>query len=625
MRRNLIHCLLFGFLAILWPAVAQAQSAVSVIGPVTAGHCTSFFSQTQLQDAGITCSGGGGGSVPGVYPAVICDGVTNNYAIIAAAVVTANANGADIVFPPGPCVIDMTGQPTMSLNGGLIGAGESTFQPPNTPNYLGTVFLIKGTTASPFTVIGPSHIRNIAFEWPTQTNPASLTAFPPAIVILNTAQVVIDNITMINAYTGIQITGSSGFVWIENSRFSAFSAAILVGTTAAENYFINNDFTYGWGFDFYNNLGQLAAFQAAMQATAIGISFNGVHADAQTITGNTFVGLGVGISVSHTGVDSFLWGTINSNIFDGALIAISFSGTSRPNQIAITGNDFENFAGGGAPEIAFTMSNTTANYSATITGNHFTCNVLGGHIEIVSPSGQSGDVTIAGNDLNCQGDTASSGGPYYSMFFNAPGLNATVSGNVIDGFGNSFARGIDAVAVGTLAVNGNSFLAMNAAISLTSVNAATIIGNTAASVTSPVSGTASTFVETHNTWDTAYTVAQVLEASPVSLTNNTPLTITSIFLGPGDYDVCGSLGMTFGAGAAVTQFRGSISPTTNAMNVSALATLVTLSQTGPPTVAFPVPCVQALLTSSATYYLIAQSAFSGGTAAGFGTIWARRH
>jgi hypothetical protein len=45
-------------LATYAPALAQN---VTVIGPITPGHCSSFFSTTQIQDSGIGCGGGGGG------------------------------------------------------------------------------------------------------------------------------------------------------------------------------------------------------------------------------------------------------------------------------------------------------------------------------------------------------------------------------------------------------------------------------------------------------------------------------------------------------------------------------------------------------------------------------------
>ena len=40
---------------------ANAQSPVSVIGPITVGNCAQFSSTTIIKDAGVVCSGGGGG------------------------------------------------------------------------------------------------------------------------------------------------------------------------------------------------------------------------------------------------------------------------------------------------------------------------------------------------------------------------------------------------------------------------------------------------------------------------------------------------------------------------------------------------------------------------------------
>ena len=41
--------------ALLLPSAALAQTPVTVIGPVTPGHCPSWFSTTQLQDSGAGC------------------------------------------------------------------------------------------------------------------------------------------------------------------------------------------------------------------------------------------------------------------------------------------------------------------------------------------------------------------------------------------------------------------------------------------------------------------------------------------------------------------------------------------------------------------------------------------
>ena len=52
--------LLLVLAALLCPVAAIAQP-VTVIGPITAGNCTKFFSTTQISDAGVTC-----GAVSGI-------------------------------------------------------------------------------------------------------------------------------------------------------------------------------------------------------------------------------------------------------------------------------------------------------------------------------------------------------------------------------------------------------------------------------------------------------------------------------------------------------------------------------------------------------------------------------
>jgi hypothetical protein len=61
--------LIIGSLVVLFGLIGGAQSQqppVTVIGTVTPGHCTSFASTLQLQDAGAAC-GGGGASVTSVF------------------------------------------------------------------------------------------------------------------------------------------------------------------------------------------------------------------------------------------------------------------------------------------------------------------------------------------------------------------------------------------------------------------------------------------------------------------------------------------------------------------------------------------------------------------------------
>ena len=46
---------------LVFAAPVQAQSPVSVIGPITVGNCAQFSSTTIIKDAGVVCGGGGGG------------------------------------------------------------------------------------------------------------------------------------------------------------------------------------------------------------------------------------------------------------------------------------------------------------------------------------------------------------------------------------------------------------------------------------------------------------------------------------------------------------------------------------------------------------------------------------
>lgn len=105
--------------AVLFSALAAAQSPVTVIGPVTKGHCASFFSTTQLNDCGIS---------PANFPWVtvkdygaLCDGTTNDSQAFQKALNT----GRPVLLPGAGAVCYVPDSVVLtSGNAVLVGAGQ---------------------------------------------------------------------------------------------------------------------------------------------------------------------------------------------------------------------------------------------------------------------------------------------------------------------------------------------------------------------------------------------------------------------------------------------------------------------------------------------------------------------
>jgi hypothetical protein len=127
-------------------------------------------------------------------------------------------------------------------------------------------------------------------------------------------------------------------------------------------------------------------------------------------------------------------------------------------------------------------------------------------------------------------------------------------------------------------------------------------------------------------------VGQVIEATvtvgaPVSMVNGTPKNITSISLTAGDWDVSGSIGFIPAATTNTTQFIGSFSTTTDALDTTPgrffsfnLAPYVP----GTSQQNYAMPIGRFSLSGTTTVFFVAQSAFTVSTMGGFGIIRARR-
>ena len=113
----------------------------------------------------------------------------------------------------------------------------------------------------------------------------------------------------------------------------------------------------------------------------------------------------------------------------------------------------------------------------------------------------------------------------------------------------------------------------------------------------------------------------VVSGSAVSLTDNTPKTVTSISLTAGDWDVSGVVATTFSVGGTTLIGGSSLTNNNNGAedaNVSIVGTF------GVGAVSFAFPTIRINVATTTTVYLVVRSAFASGTGGGWGRITARR-
>lgn len=120
--------------------------------------------------------------------------------------------------------------------------------------------------------------------------------------------------------------------------------------------------------------------------------------------------------------------------------------------------------------------------------------------------------------------------------------------------------------------------------------------------------------------------ATLASGTPVSLTNNAPLTVTSISLTAGVWDVSGIVGFISGGTTSITQLQMSISTTNNALQgnygddtiANSFTAQIGIQQT------LTIPALRITLLSTTTIYLTTQGAFTLGTLSAYGRISATR-
>lgn len=464
-----------------------------------------------------------------------CDGVTDDYAAFVKLAARASTLGADIVVPGGcKILLPITGSRTaITLYRVRVrGAGAVTRHDAGSVD-MGSWFLITGTNDSPFATDLGGGIIGMTFMWPEQDDPTTPIAYPAAIRANSgfgiTASSIEDNI-FVNAYVAIDLGTGAGYTYVHKNKISALLAGITASTSAAETWIIDNNFSFAWGYNFYNELSELANWIARVQGHAVGVKLTGAQTDAWTISRNVFFGLKYGIHGDRTGSDGYYWGTINDNGFDACLNGIRFENRFRPAIVTITGNQFLNSAYGGASDYHIVINNSTVTTESTlsIAANNFAGSV-GGHVSLAFTSGMPVTVAMTGNEFNTPG-MAGGGGTFNSVLLNGNGINLTFTGNSIDGRAATTTRGISVTLASSVTVTGNTLKGLTTGIDVSGTLGSNlvVVGNNAVNVPTPVSigGTVSGSRRlAPNSWTGNAPIVLAQSAVQVSHTGNTNETV----------------------------------------------------------------------------------------------------
>lgn len=201
---------------------------------------------------------------------------------------------------------------------------------------------------------------------------------------------------------------------------------------------------------------------------------------------------------------------------------------------------------------------------------------------------------------------------------------------------------VDGLKVGDLWIDTNTTAVVKVCTAITpSVTFDTLIDSVSPSLTTPVLGAASatslSFSSTSGiigttTTDSAATgsvgeYVSATQGTPQSLTSTTGLTLTSISLTAGDWDVWGSVIFTSAATTNVVQEAGGTSLVTNTIDDDHASFQLKNAAAGVVQDGFnffAIPMRRVSIGSTTTVYLVAQATFSVSTLSAYGKIQARR-
>lgn len=145
-------------------------------------------------------------------------------------------------------------------------------------------------------------------------------------------------------------------------------------------------------------------------------------------------------------------------------------------------------------------------------------------------------------------------------------------------------------------------------------------------------GTAGIIGTTTNNNADAGSVGEVLSAvnaGGVVMISGTPITITSVALTAGDWDISGQIVFQPAATTSVTRLQGGTNDTTNVLPGTLDVTNAIFQQTFAAfvpnsAITYPLNTVRKSLASTTTVYLVGNASFTVSTMSGFGYIRARR-
>jgi len=129
-------------------------------------------------------------------------------------------------------------------------------------------------------------------------------------------------------------------------------------------------------------------------------------------------------------------------------------------------------------------------------------------------------------------------------------------------------------------------------------------------------------------WSDGYTSAVVVFGSAVSLTTNTQANVTSLSLGPGDWDVSGVISFKGGATTVLSYLIGSLSSTSATLDQTAHRYSILSPRSDSfnqaSEASYAIGPSRFSLTATTTVYLVAMAGFTTSTCLAYGGINARR-